>query len=168
MKNLSPNPKSLFAAMVVAGLVMAAPDSAWAVQPMYVSGIVCYQEAPESCLDETTGTLARLDGAVYVCSWSAEGWIVTEYESSRYSIENGGLIHTLDVSRPEDSTLIAEAIMDSPYGPPMSAPEVRGNSEYVVFVGRIELLDEEENTVLDTEGTYLIAGEDRLMFTRNE
>ncbi len=168
MTHASPNPIPVLAGILAAGLSMAVPATAPAYQPMIVPSIIYTNEDPEEGAQETTGTLARLDGSVYVCSWGAEGWTVTEYEPSRYSIETGGVVRALDVSRTEDSTLIAQAVMDSPYGPPMSAPETRGNTEYVVFVGRIELLDDEESTVLDTVGTYLIAGEGRVMFTRNE
>lgn len=138
---------------------------AQAVQPPYVLTLLMTEIDPVEEVEETTGTLARLDGSVFVCSQNGGSWTVDEYAPSRYAVENGTTICAYDVTHIADSESIARAVLDAPNGDPMPVPEERTNSQYVIFVGRIVLTDDEDNVVLDTYGTYIVAGDGRIQFS---
>lgn len=141
---------------------------AQAVQPPYIILILPIDPNPTEGTQETTGTLARLEGSVYVCTQDGQSMDVAEYEASRYAVSNGGTISAFDVTHLEDASLISQAILDSRQGEPMPVPEERSNAQHVIFVGRIVMTDEEDNVVLDTVGTYLIAGNGRIQFSPEE
>ncbi len=160
--------RSGFLALLALLAFLFPPSHARAIQPFIIMPILTCPDDPTEAIDPTTGTLARLDGSVYVCTNSGGQWYVDTYAASRYAFENQSQLLVFDVSHPDDSGLIAAAILDSRNGEPMGAPEQRGYATYVVMVGRLKLYDETEELVLEGEGTYLVSGTGLVQYTPGE